>query len=399
MRALHTGDWITPRRIRAYSLILFVLWGLGVAAVLATAQGYLDWRGRPLGTDFANVWTAGALALDGRALEVYEPLAHYQAQQAAFGRADVPYYGWHYPPFFLLIAAVLALLPYGAALGVWMAATLPVYVAVMRALVSGRLALLAALAYPAVAVNLLHGQNGYLSTGLLGAGLWWLERRPWLAGVAFGLLTFKPQFGPLLPLVLAATGRWRAFASATATVAGLALVSTLVFGPDIWPAFVANTAFTRDQVLAQGAMGWEKLQSLFAALRAVGVPLHAAYAAQGILALGVAIATVWLWRRPTAFALKAAGVTAGALLLTPYALDYDLMLLALAIGWLVKLGLEEGFLPWEKTVLAVVWAAPLVSRLVAKGTLVPLGFLTTAALFVLILRAARTRAPRGVTGS
>ena len=40
------------------------------------------------------------------------------------------------------------------------------------------------------------------------------ERRPVLAGLLIGCLTWKPQFGILLPVALAASNRWRAFASA-----------------------------------------------------------------------------------------------------------------------------------------------------------------------------------------
>ena len=38
-----------------------------------------------------------------------------------------------------------------------------------------------------------------------------LDRRPVLAGILFGLLAYKPQFGLMIPLVLIATQRWRAF--------------------------------------------------------------------------------------------------------------------------------------------------------------------------------------------
>ena len=76
--------------------------------------------------------------------------------------------------------------------------------------------LLLALAFPAVFVNIGHGHNGFLTAALIGAGLLMLDRRPILAGILFGLMAYKPQFGVLIPLVLAATGRWRAFLAARA---------------------------------------------------------------------------------------------------------------------------------------------------------------------------------------
>jgi len=92
--------------------------------------------------------------------------------------------------------------------------------------------LLLALAFPAVFVNLGHGHNGFLTAALIGAALVQLDRRPILAGLLFGCLAYKPQFGLLIPLVLAVSGRWRAFIAAAVTVAVLTLAVTLVFGAE-----------------------------------------------------------------------------------------------------------------------------------------------------------------------
>ena len=59
-----------------------------------------------------------------------------------------------------------------------------------------------ALAFPAVFVNLGHGHNGFLTAALIGFALLWLDRRPVVAGILFGLLAYKPQFGLMIPLVL-----------------------------------------------------------------------------------------------------------------------------------------------------------------------------------------------------
>jgi hypothetical protein len=63
--ALRDAGWLTARRVRAYSLIVLVLAALELAALLATSRGGLDYRGRPLGADFANVYAAGRLVLAG----------------------------------------------------------------------------------------------------------------------------------------------------------------------------------------------------------------------------------------------------------------------------------------------------------------------------------------------
>ncbi len=108
----------------------------------------------------------------------------------------------------------------------------------------------------------------------MGAALLLLDRRPWLAGMLIGLLVYKPQFGLLIPLVLAASGRWRSFAAAALTVLVLTLIVTLAFGPEVWSAFFASTKFTRTVVLEQGDTGWEKIQSVFSVVRMWGGPFR-----------------------------------------------------------------------------------------------------------------------------
>ena len=101
------------------------------------------------------------------------------------------------------------------------------------------------LGYPAVMVSAGFGQNGFLSTALLGGAAVWLDRRPVLAGICLGSLAYKPQLGIIIPLALAAAGRWRCFAVAGATVLAMAAAATLAFGADIWPAFIAGMAEAR----------------------------------------------------------------------------------------------------------------------------------------------------------
>lgn len=390
LAALRQADWLDETRVKAYAAILLGLSVLSMAVWLVLADGVIDRNGRPIGTDFANVYAAGKLALAGTPADAFAPAPHHAAQQAVFGRADVPFYGWHYPPMFLLVAAALAALPYGWALAVWLATTLALYLRAVAPLLSGYggTGWLLALAFPAVFVNIGHGHNGFLTAALLGGGLLMLERRPVLAGVLFGLLTFKPQFGVLIPLVLIATLNWRAFFAAAATALALAAASWAAFGAESWAAFLSYTGYTREYVFESGATGWHKFQTLFAALRAWGGPLWLAYAGQGALALAVAALVVRLWCGAAGFAVKAGALVAGTLLATPYVMDYDLMLLSLPIAWLAREGLRTSFRPWEKTILAAAFALPLVSRAVAEHTLIPLGVVVPLMLFWTLVRRA-----------
>jgi len=111
-----------------------------------------------------------------------------------------------------------------------------------------------------------------------------------------------------------------------------------------------------------------------------------------IVALGAALA--WLWRSAAPYPLKAAALCLATILATPYSFDYDMMVLAPAIAFLAVDGFIRGFGPWEKTLLAVLWLAPLIARSVAHVSLVPLGVPIMLALFVLILRRSEVFAAR-----
>jgi hypothetical protein len=57
----------------------------------------------------------------------------------------------------------------------------------------------------------------------------------------------------------------------------------------------------------------------------------------------------------------------------PYSLDYDMVLLGPAVAFVIAYGVEKGFACFEKTLLAMVWLAPLLAPTVAKLSHIPLG--------------------------
>jgi hypothetical protein len=223
----------------------------------------------------------------------------------------------------------------------------------------------------------------------MAGGLLLLDRRPVIAGVLVGLLCYKPQYGVLFPLILAASGRWRAFGSASVTVAALT-IATIVLYPDAWRAFFAKANETRTIILDQGGVGLHKMQSIFAWARMWGAPLPLAYALQGGVSIAIAAAITWLWRSNAAYPQKAAAAAIGAILATPYSVDYDLVIAAPAIAWLALYGLEKGFAPFEATALASLWLSPLVARQLAQTTTIPVAVIALLIVFVLILRRAKT---------
>jgi len=395
--SLRSGDWLTRERIRLVATALVIASAAGFLFLVVTAHGVIDRQGRPLGTDFSNVYAAGTYVLAGNPQAPFDPPQQFAREQALFGQST-QFYGWHYPPFFLFVAAALAFMPYGLALAAWQAVTLGLYVltigAILKAFSPERgeaisrdpLWLVVALAFPAVLINIGHGQNGFLTAALLGGALVVLDRRPIIAGLLLGLLVYKPQYGLLIPLVLAVSGRWKCFASAAITVALLTLATTITFGAGVWHAFLASTEFTRTVVLEQGNTGWYKIQSVFSWARMWGAPIPLAYALQGAVILGIGAALVWLWRGAAPYPLKAAALCLATILATPYSFDYDMMVLAPAIAFIAVDGFTRNFGPWEKTLLAALWLMPLVARSVAQISLIPLGVPAMLAIFILTLQ-------------
>ncbi len=340
-----------------------------------------DARGLVLPNDYIDVFAAGRMAGAGRAAEVYDWTAHKAAEVAVAGHAFPDYYGWHYPPTLLFVAVALAKLPYVVSFAVWLALTLPLYALAVMRIVDRPVAFLWACAFPAVLWTCFAGQNGFMTAALIGGALVLLERRPLAAGVLIGLLTVKPQFGLLLPVVLVAGGYWRTTAAALVTALVIAAASWLAFGVETWLAFFHSIPHTTEAILSEGRAGWGKLQSAYGLVRWLGASDHTAWATQ---MTGTLLLAGWLavmWRGPRAFALKAAALSTAMLLATPYAYIYDYPLLAIAIAFLYR---QRGFDPLERSVFGAVCAAIVIFPV----TSAPTGFAAAVLVLCLILRRA-----------
>ncbi|HEX7821276.1 MAG TPA: glycosyltransferase family 87 protein [Sphingobium sp.] len=385
--ALSSGSWVTAARVRAVSAMVLAATILAMLLLFVTAHGTLDAMGRPLGTDFSDVWTAGWMANHGRAAAAWNWPDHYAVQQAIHHDAAVPFYGWHYPPPFLMLAALLARMPYVWALVVWQGVTLSLALGVVCRIAPRRGVPLAALGAPVVLICLGHGQNAFLTGALLGGGMLLLDRRPWLAGLLLGCLVYKPQFAVLIPVVLIAAGNWRAFLGAALAVSLLCGLTLALWGWPVWAAFIESLTITRTVVIEQGNTGWEKIQSAFSAIRMWGGPIPLAYAVQGFVT-GAAILTAAFVARWGGMASRATAVLAAALLCTPYVLDYDFVVLGIAIAFMAADMRLRGALRWEATILASAWILPLFARQVTAVTLVPLELIAAIAVLALAARRA-----------
>ena len=219
---LRSGAWLTPERIRLVAVAISAC----VRGRHRLHAGHRQWPRRyarpPAGNGFLKLLCRRNLRSRGQRAR---PRTTLPGNMPASRRSSA----WRHRSIagsirrsFFSSPPRWRCLPYGAALAAWQAVTLGFISWRSARFVSpsprlrreGRdecasprgseswTALLLAVAFPAVLVNLGHGQNGFLTAALLGGALAMLDRRPIVAGILFGLLAYKPQFGLMIPLVL-----------------------------------------------------------------------------------------------------------------------------------------------------------------------------------------------------
>lgn len=400
LSVLRDGAWLTRERIWRWAGVTLACAIAFELFLIITAHGPNDFYGRPLGTDFSSFYAAGQCALNG--LNPYDRKTLYGMQQALFG-SRTPYYSFAYPPFFLILTELLARLPYAVAFSVWQGATFALYLSGMAALrrrlaavLPGGVYFVCAAAFTAVILNFAHGQTAFFTAALFSFGIALLGEQPYLAGAVFGLLAIKPQFGILLPFALAAGGNWRSVASAAVTVTALCALATGWFGVDIWAAFFSAASKSRHTILDLGGAGYERMISVFAWARLWRLPLTLSYAVQVLSSLLVIMLVSAAWRGDADIRLKGAALCAGALLVTPFALDYDMMVvLAPAITLLALYGYENPGIPFLNSLLSLLWIAPLFVRAFSGALFIPLGPLCAIGALFLALREVLTRSHAG----
>jgi hypothetical protein len=222
-----------------------------------------------------------------------------------------------------------------------------------------------------------------------------MASKPFLAGMALGGLAFKPQLCVLLPIFILAGRHWRVALGASVLICVWTLASLALFGFESWLAFFETLSTTRHVIMDQQGFGFERMQTVFSAVRLLVGPVSAAYALQIVSTLAVMIVVFWLGRKNIDHRLQSAGLLASVLLATPYAFDYDMMVIAPAIAFFASYGLERGFRAYEKSVMTLAWFVPFVARGLAHVTPLPIGVLSTVILLVLIVQRAHLERQSG----
>lgn len=351
----------------SYPLIGLALMAPLLWRVYWPAGNGLDVAGHQIGRDFIGLWAGPQLAFSGKLWTLFDPQAFWDELNRLFGQ-PIPFHNWGYPLFTLALFWPLAQLPYFWAVAIWVLGSFAVLAAVVVPQVAPerRLAALAVLALsPACLMNAVGGQNGFVSAALLIGGMLALDRRPILAGVLFGLLTFKPHLGLVLPFVLLALGAWRTIAAAVVTAALLVGGSVLQLGLEPWRQYLTVTTAYQTSLLI-GFEGYYTLMmtSVLAGARTLGISYHSGLAIQAAVALTVLPVAVMAIVRTSDPYRRIAVLVPATLLVTPYAFNYDMTALAAVIVWTLfgRLPSREA---WSLAYLAG-WATPVATIFIAN---------------------------------
>jgi alpha-1,2-mannosyltransferase len=385
---LQSGEWLSARRLRLYVTILLVAELAVFAFIVAGTHGWIVPLDKPNTTDFVSFYAAGRLADAGMPALAYDLDAHLRAEEIIVGQG-IQYQYFNYPPVYQALFAVVAHLPYLAAFVVFQTATLIFFLVVARRILDefSVTALIALLAFPAVWWNFGLGQNAFLTAALFGAATLLVDRRPLLAGLCFGALCYKPHFALLVPLALGIGWHWRAFAAAAVSAVTLVLLSIVLLGWDTWQAFFV-TASASHSMYESGRILFGGFVSPFGAMRLLGASIAVSYSVQALFTVIAALVVGIVWWRRLSLPVRNAVLASATLVAAPLSLLYDMMLGAVAGCWLLRGAGRENLPAWEKTALALVYAAMLDSRGLAEKLSIPVNTICALILFGIATRRA-----------
>ena len=373
-------------------MTVWALLGLHIALLYFTLDsftGLLNEQGHPLGADFITYWAASHLAQIGSPTDAYHA-ASLLAAEKLVAPVNMPHTGWYYPPQFLLLVYPLAYMNYALAYAAFSLLGLCLYLGAFAKLTRGNGLLILAAAFPALFLNITSGQNGLITVSLAALSLYYLEKKPVLAGTLMGLLCIKPQLLLLFPLMMLWTQNWRALKAFIISSTSFAGLATWVLGTDIWPTFLSGLNMAKTYL--ETDIPLERMPTVFALVRQIDCSLAWAY---GLHALVAALAIVTLlatWRLSQQTSIRGIALVAATLLISPYLFDYDLVWQILPILWLYQLGHKSGWLAGERALLVITWSLLLYVKLglyLVTGQVVLVGAVVNLALLWTAYRRAR----------
>ena len=327
------------RHARGHAIVLAVILWIVAAVVGFTGASDRGIAGPLKGADFVQFYTLGHLASSQRVASMYDGALLHEAQVELIPESAPEIYPPVYPPQAAVLFAPVSGLSYQSALLIWCLITIAGYGLIVwsawkpvTALLPDRTFVFAAAAAFAPFWSLvLHGQITIVLLAAFWAG--WLaleQRRHWLAGLAFGLLALKPQFGIPLAAVVLVCGEWAMLAGAVSSVVAQGGVVWLALGTGAFTAFAESIPMT----LAYADL-LEAKPFLSHSLRAVTrlTPNWIGLPAWTALSVMVLWSTVRVWKSHAPVRVRLGTVILASALVNPHLIIYDLTVLALPLLW------------------------------------------------------------------
>ncbi|HET8750444.1 MAG TPA: glycosyltransferase family 87 protein [Sphingomicrobium sp.] len=304
-----------------------VLLLLIISAALLVPR-FLDW---PITPDFTVLW-AGARFAVTRPHDTYNVAAVTAAQMSL--RPPVGPLPFAYPPSALPLMAPFGLLPFWPAFWLWTVLSAGAFWSAARKISSNALL---AFATPPMVLALVLGQTTLWIGALLIWGVILLKPRPLAAGLLFGVAAaIKPQFVIMAPVAIVATRHWRAIGGGAAGL-GAMLVGSLAFGTFLWPEW-AKAIGGFPAVISGYGLNFLGASPMMA-LKVLGFPVY-------LHALFVCLAIWLVWRafRKGNIKEQVLALLAATLLATPYAIRYEVGMLAPSLIDALMAGTARGLL-------------------------------------------------------
>lgn len=374
--------WLNQERVNVYSWIFLVIFTLFLGTLIHESFISTTAKDPRPDRDFITFYAAAELAEAGRSVDAYDLNKMYAAEKAVWAKSEK--YAWFYPPTFHAFVKPLVLLDYKPAFALFMLLTLGLYVYAARRLALNFNILFPVLAFPAVLVNLIYGQNAFLTASLAMLAFLHLTKKPWLSGVFIGLLVIKPQMAVLFPVMLICGRHWQAFIAAAMTAAVTCAASTWAIGMDSWPAFFDSLTAARSY-LESGQLRWSQMISLFSDIKQLGGSTALAYDIHIIHAAILTALCAHVWLASKDMALRASALVLATLHFSPYMYDYELVWLAIPLILLSLRGIELGWIRFERELLLLAWLFPFIDLTISRTLGVNLFFIVSAAMATLIV--------------
>lgn len=283
--------------------------------------------------DFDVFHLIGKLTLDGKLALAYNHKTLFPIEIKDTLGTKNPGLPWTYPPQFDMLVAPLALIPKWLGYLLFEGGSLLALLVILKSLSGDRFSKTLLITSPLFMTSIFLGQNALLTASLVGCFvLLSLKRSRW-AGLPLGLMIIKPHLAIGLGLYTVAKRNWAVAGVATGVILATSGLAALLFGPHIWPTFIAGLSTTSEAAMS-GVFNPFVSISAFSALHGLHVPIDIAMASQVLEAMTATWLIFYAAYHRLGRHVELGAAVVATLCFSPYAFCYDLAILSVGVALL-----------------------------------------------------------------